>query len=61
MAAKKKLDGMQDFTAIFSVVTGDGAFAAGETVSLTREDYDVLKALGAIEGEWDEKAASETK
>ena len=62
MAGKKKADGAsratQDFEAVFTVVTGDGSFEPGAQVSLTREDYDNLKALGAIKGEWDDKPAA---
>ncbi len=46
----------QTFTTIYGVVTGAGSVNAGKKIKLTREDYDELKALGAIEGEWSEKA-----
>ena len=59
--SKTEADGapeaMQDFEAVFNVVTGDGSFEPGAQVSLTREDYDDLKAQGAIKGEWVEAEA----
>lgn len=47
----------QTFATIFNVLTAAGAVEAGSKIKLTRDDYDVLKALGAIDGEWREKAA----
>ncbi|MBX3524581.1 MAG: hypothetical protein KF904_00080 [Rhodoblastus sp.] len=46
----------QTFTTIFGVVTGTGSVEAGKKIKLTREEFDELKALGAIDGEWSEKA-----
>lgn len=46
----------QTFTAIFNIRTAAGAVEAGQKVKLTREDFDNLKALGAVDGEWSEKA-----
>lgn len=51
----------QTFTTIFNVLTAAGSVEAGQKVKLTREDYDNLKPLGAIDGEWSEKAKPETK
>ncbi|MBG0796842.1 hypothetical protein IYX23_03915 [Methylocystis sp. L43] len=48
-AANKK----QTFVATFRLLL-DGSYAApGATVTLTRAQFHELKALGAIEGDWD--------
>lgn len=48
-AANKK----QTFVATFRLLL-DGSYAApGATVTLTREQFETLKPLGAIEGDWD--------
>lgn len=46
----------QTFVTIFGVAAGAGSVEAGKKIKLTREEFDELKALGAIEGEWNDKA-----
>jgi len=43
----------KDFVAVFNIVDGAKTYAPGETATLTRAQFGTLKALGAIEGNWD--------
>lgn len=43
----------KDFVAVFNIVDGAKTYAPGETATLTRAQFGTLKALGAIEGDWD--------
>ncbi len=45
----------QKFRAVHNVHAASGAVEPGKTIALTREEFDVLKASGAIEGEWKDK------
>lgn len=45
-------DPRQTFVALFRILDGDKSYAPGEKAKLTREQFDELKALGAIEGDW---------
>lgn len=49
-------DDTQSFKAIFNVAASGGSAAPGESIDLTRDEFDLLKHLGAIEGEWAEAA-----
>ncbi|AZG78154.1 hypothetical protein [Methylocystis rosea] len=42
----------KSFVAVFNVVDGAKTYAPGETATLTRAQFDELKPLGAIEGDW---------
>lgn len=46
-------DQRKSFVAVFNVVDGAKTYAPGETATLTRAQFGTLKALGAIEGDWD--------
>lgn len=52
--SKKDARVTQSFVARFSIVTPIATVAPGESVELTREDYDALAELGAIDGVWAE-------
>jgi hypothetical protein len=46
-------DQRKSFVAVFNIVDGAKTYAPGETMTLTRAQFDTLKALRAIEGDWD--------
>ncbi len=53
MAKKPQADApTQTFKCRTRVLHSDGEFAPGDEIDLTRADFDELKPLGAIEGEW---------
>jgi hypothetical protein len=43
----------KSFVAVFNIVDGAKTYAPGQTATLTRAQFGTLKALGAIEGDWD--------
>jgi hypothetical protein len=43
----------KSFVAVFNIVDGAKTYAPGQTATLTRAQFETLKALGAIEGDWD--------
>jgi hypothetical protein len=43
----------RSFVAVFNIVDGAKTYAPGETATLTRVQFETLKPLGAIEGDWD--------
>ncbi len=43
----------KSFVAVFNIVDGAKTYAPGETTTLTRAQFETLKPLGAIEGDWD--------
>jgi hypothetical protein len=45
----------QKFRAVHNVHATAGIVAPGERIALTREEFEGLKAAGAIEGEWKDK------
>ena len=45
----------QKFRAVHNVWASSGTAEPGELVALTREEFDLLKPQGSIEGEWKEK------
>jgi hypothetical protein len=49
----------QDFIARIQVFAAAGAAAPGQAISLTRDEYDALKPLGAIEGDWANEPAGQ--
>jgi hypothetical protein len=54
-AAKKAADEAKKrrtFTAKYQVLLGGELVPPGESVTLTREQFDTLSGLGAIEGDW---------
>jgi hypothetical protein len=46
-------DERKSFVAVFNIVDGAKTYAPGQTATLTRAQFDTLKTLGAIEGDWD--------
>ena len=48
----------QEFTAVFAIRASGVEAAAGDTVELSREEFDELKALGAIDGDWKDEPAA---
>lgn len=51
--AETTKDQRKMFAAVFNIVDGATTYAPGETTMLTRVQFDALKPLGAIEGEWE--------
>jgi hypothetical protein len=52
-SVKTSKDERKSFVAVFNIVDGAKTYAPGETATLTRAQFGTLKALGAIEGDWD--------
>jgi hypothetical protein len=50
---KTSKDERKSFVAVFNIVDGAKTYAPGQTATLTRTQFGTLKALGAIEGDWD--------
>lgn len=46
----------QSFVATCVVVAAAGTAQPGETIALSRDEYDTIAPLGAIEGEWTDAA-----
>jgi len=51
-AAEKSDEARQSFKALTAIDHDCERYAAGDDLDLTRADYDQLKAVGAIQGEW---------
>jgi len=49
-------DEVQKFTTVHVVLASSGAAQPGDQIALTREEYEVAKACGSIQGEWKDKA-----
>lgn len=43
----------KDFVAVFNIVDGAKTYTPGQAATFTRAQFDELKPLGAIEGDWD--------
>ena len=52
-ASKKKAGATRSFKARHNVVIDGLTHAAGETIRLTRAEWEALVAAGSVEGGWD--------